>query len=182
MDERKWEMGNKTYKKIVFLDIDGVMASTPYLCKKNHIGFIDPKKCKILNMLRDIGAEIVISSSWGYDEGRTEKTLRECGLTIPIIGYTEHFYNDWICRGNEIEKWIQDNFGGMGTKYYEDYEGTPYYRKHYHEDDIDYEYVIFDDNEDMLYGQKDNFIKINQNTGLTKRHIAKAIKILNREK
>ena len=32
----------KDYKRIVFLDIDGVMASTPFLCKGK--GLIDPEK------------------------------------------------------------------------------------------------------------------------------------------
>lgn len=169
-----------TWKKIIFLDIDGVMASIPYLCKGK--GYIDPKKCKLLNTLEDIGVEIVISSSWGYDNGRTEKSLRDCGLTLPIIGYTQHlhFNWEWACRGNEIEKWILDNFKGMGTKYYKDLNGTPYYRKHYPENNIDYEYVIFDDNEDMLFGQKDNFIKIHDYQGITKRDINKARKILTR--
>ena len=76
-------------KKIVFLDIDGVMASTPFLCKGK--GFIDPEKCKLLNTLESIGAESVSSSCWGCDGGRTERTLREGGLTLPIIGYAEHF-------------------------------------------------------------------------------------------
>ena len=166
-------------KKIIFLDIDGVMASIPFLCKGK--GFIDPEKCKLLNMLESIGAEIVISSSWGYDGGRTEKILRECGLTLPIIGYTEHFYLNWLCRGNEIEKWLKDNVGGMCTKYGHDrLTGEPYYRKHYNPDDIDYEYVIFDDDTDFLLGQKDNFIQIDENTGITMKHIKKAMKILTR--
>lgn len=50
------------------------------------------------------------------------------------------------------------------------------------EEDVDYEYVIFDDDTDFLLGQKDNFIRVNQNTGLTKREINKAIKILTRLK
>ena len=49
----------KEYKRIVFLDIDGVMASTQFLCTGK--GFIDPEKCKLLNTLESIGAEIVIS-------------------------------------------------------------------------------------------------------------------------
>ena len=53
----------KDYKRIVFLDIDGVMASIPFLYKGK--GLIDPEKCKLLNTLENIGAEIVISSSWG---------------------------------------------------------------------------------------------------------------------
>ena len=48
--------------------------------------------------------------------------------------------------------------------------------------EIIYEYVIFDDDTDFLLGQKDNFIKVTQNTGLTKREINKAIKILTRLK
>ena len=144
------------YKKIVFLDIDGVLSSIPFLCKGK--GHIDPENVQVLNKLKDIGAEMVISSSWGQDEGNTEKALLDCGLELPIVGYTEHFHVDWLCRGNEIEKWLQVNFGGM-----------------------DYEFVIFDDDTNFLLGQKDNFIHINDNTGITDEDIEKAIKILMRE-
>lgn len=167
------------YKRIIFLDIDGVMASTPYLCTGK--GYIERAKCELLNTLKDIGAEIVISSSWGYDDGKTEKALRDCGLKLPIIGYTQHYYEDWLCRGNEIEKWIRDNLKGMGTKYWRDDDKTPYYRKHYNEEDIDYEYVILDDDCDMLYGQKDNFIKVNEYKGLTRKDINRVRKILTRD-
>lgn len=168
------------YKKIVFLDIDGVLSSIPFLCKGK--GYIDPENVQTLNKLKDIGAEVVISSSWGYDEGNTEKALLDCGLELPIVGYTEHFHVDWLCRGNEIEKWLQINFGGIGTKFgISRNEGIPYYRKHYHDEDIDYEYVIFDDDTDFLLGQKDNFIHINDNTGITDEDVEKAIKILMRE-
>ena len=109
-------------KKIIFLDIDGVLASYKYLCTGK--GFVDPEKVALINQLED--AEIVISSSWGYDNGNTEKTLRECGLKLPIIGYTKHYHEDWICRGNEIEKWLRDNMGGLCTKYGEDHNGVPY--------------------------------------------------------
>ena len=86
-------------------------------------------------------------------------------------------------KEDEIEKWLRTNFEGMCTKYGCDGNtGEPYYRKHYNEEDVDYEYVIFDDDTDFLLGQKDNFIKVNQNTGLTKREINKAIKILTRLK
>lgn len=40
-----------------------------------------------------------------------------------------------------------------GTKYgVSNDDSIPYYRKHYHEGDIDYEYVIFDDDTDFLLG------------------------------
>lgn len=165
------------YKKLVFLDIDGVMASVSYMGKHPGTdGFIEPAKCKLVNLLGEIGAEVVISSSWGYDDGNTEKRLRECGFTLPIIGYTDHYIEEWLCRGNEIDKWIQDNMKGMGTKW-----GDEYYRPQ-REDRQDYEYVIFDDDEDMLYGQKNHFIKTDEERGITKRDINKAIKILTRSK
>ena len=68
----------------------------------------------------------------------------------------------------------------MGTKYGDDYDGEPYYRKHYHEEDIDYEFVIFDDDTDMLLGQKDNFIQTDEENGISDKDIEKAIKILTR--
>lgn len=149
--------------KIIFLDIDGVLASEKYLC--SHMGCrIDPDAVKLLNRL---DAKIVISSSWGYDNGKTEKTLRECGLTLPIMGYTEHFYIDYMCRGNEIEKFLIDTYGHMATKF-----GGKYQNR-------EYEYVIVDDDCDMLYGQKDNFVHIDRYTGLTEKDIEKIEKILN---
>ena len=57
----------------------------------------------------------------------------------------------------------------------------PYYRKHFHEEDVDYEYVIFDDDTDFLLGQKDNFIHINRQTGITQADIDRAVKILTRD-
>ena len=71
--------------------------------------------------------------------------------------------------------------GGMCTKYGEDREGVPYYRRHYNEDDIDYEYVIFDDDSDFLLGQANNLIQTSQETALVQADIDKARKILNRE-
>lgn len=40
-------------------------------------------------------------------------------------------------------------------------------------------YVIFDDDMDMLLGQKDNFIRVNSITGLTQGDVDKAKEILN---
>lgn len=162
------------YRKICFLDIDG--------CLTGQYGRIERKCIDLINKLGDIGTEIVVSSSWGYDNGRTAKTLIECGLKLPIIGYTKHYHEDFLCRGNEIEQWLLENFKGMATKYGKDWDGVPYYRKNRNtENREDYEFVIIDDDTDFLLGQKDNFIKINSETGITEQEIEKAIKILNRE-
>lgn len=100
---------------------------------------------------------------------------------MKTIGVTEHFDAGWLCRGNEIEKWLLGNFKGMGTKYGLDDDGFPYYRKHYGDELTDYEYVIFDDDTDFLLGQTNNFIRTDGNTGLTQENIDKARKILMRE-
>lgn len=155
------------WKKIIMLDIDGVVNSEQFYVKtEGRSGDFDPEAIALLNQLKDLDVEVVISSSWGED-GVTQ--LKNVGLELPIVGVTEHFYRDWVCRGNEIEKWFCDNFGSYGTKY-----GSKRYQK-------DYEYVIFDDDSDMLLGQKDNFIQTSSETGLTQADIDKAIKILNRE-
>ena len=107
---------SNNYKKIIFLDIDGVLASIPYLCKGK--GFIDPSKCKLLSQLEDIGAEVVISSSWGYDNftvipvidiihfrniSRTNfcfKSPDKIHLHIIIYHITTHIVCDSISNGN----------------------------------------------------------------------------------
>ena len=167
------------WKKILFLDIDGVVNSDNWYNKtRGRSGDFDPEAIALLNQLKDIGAEVVISSSWGEDG---IKPLQDVGLELPIVGCTEHFYTDWLCRGNEIEKWLVMSFGGMATKYgWDEATGRPYYQKYNHEDG-DYEFVIFDDDCDFLLGQKDNFIRTSRETGVTQADIDKAIKILNRE-
>jgi hypothetical protein len=155
------------WKKIIMLDVDSVVNSENWYNKtKGMSGDFDPEAIALLNQLEDLDVEVVISSSWGET---ADKPLKDVGLKLPIIGHTEHFYQDWVCRGNEIEKWFCDNFGSYGTKY-----GSKYYQK-------DYEYVIFDDDSDFLMGQMDNFIQTSRETGLTQADIDKAIKILNRE-
>lgn len=167
------------WKKIVFLDIDGCVNHERFYAQtRGRSGHFDPEIVTLLNQFKEIGAEVVVSSSWGEDGA---KQLKNVGLELPIIGCTGHFYVDWMCRGNEIEKWLLENFGGMGTRYGTDENGTPYYRKHYHPEDTDYEYVILDDDCDFLLGQKDNFIRINRQTGITQADIDKAVKILTRD-
>lgn len=161
-------MESKTWKKILFLDIDGVLASYDYLLSLK--GFIDKEKVALLNMLKSYDVEVVISSSWGYNDD-TVKALKACGLELPIIGGTEHFYTDWMCRGNEIAKWLVDTFDeyNVYTGKASSYSGK------------DYEYVILDDDEDMLMCQKDNFIHVDRYTALTEENIKKAIDILERK-
>lgn len=156
-------------RRIVFLDIDGVLNHEAWYEKtKGREGDLDPDSIALLNQLD--GAEIVISSSWGNHNGETEKQLQEKGLKLPVVGETKkwHYKYDWVCRGNEVEAWLVDTFGDVSR-----FRG-----KYGHED---YEYVILDDDSDMLLEQADNFINVSRWTGLTKEDIAKAKQILRYE-
>lgn len=166
-------MDKKTWRKILFLDIDGVLASIDFLIKNGgKSGFIERNKVALLNKLKPYNVEVVISSSWGYNKN-TVDTLILCGLELSVIGGTEHFSNDWLCRGNEIAKWIVSTFDNYSV-----FTGKPYIYEGYKGED--YEYVILDDDTDMLMCQKDNFIHIDRESGLTEEHIDRAIDIFER--
>ena len=159
------------YKRILFLDIDGVLASLDYLCKTaRQPSWIEKEKIALLNKLKPYDVEVVISSSWGYNED-TIKQLTNTGLELPIIGGTEHFHVGWLCRGNEIAKWLKCTFDDYNV-----FDG----RAHGYEGK-DYEYVILDDDPDMLLCQVDNFVHVNRETALTEEDIQKCINILTRK-
>ena len=133
-------------RRIIFLDIDGVLLVSGK--------FIDRS---IVEKLNNLEAEVVVISSWGYNNGNTEKTLRTLGLTLPISGYPDHFYSDLICRGCEVRHWINENIK---------------------EDEL-YEYVILDDTlGDYLLEQEPFLVPVNPQTGLTAEDIIITAEIL----
>jgi hypothetical protein len=169
------EIDKKTWKKILFLDIDGVLASFDFLIKNGgKSGFIERNKVALLNKLKPYGVEVVISSSWGYNKDTVDELI-SCGLELPIISGTDHFSNDWLCRGNEIAKWIVSIFDNYSV-----FTGKPYIYEGYKGED--YEYVILDDDVDILMCQKDNFVNVSRKTGITEEDIEKIINILERKR
>lgn len=143
-------------RKILFLDIDGVLAGFDWFRNREHgADFMDPNLVQKLNTL---DCDIVISSSWGDNSGTTAEQLRRKGLTLPIVGYTEHWEigRDWIVRGNSIRKWLCDNMN-----------------------DTDYQYAIADDDCDMLLEQAGHFVRIDPETGVTDGNIEEINRILN---
>lgn len=149
-------------KKILFLDIDGVLAGIEWFEYRHNnklpIDFLDPKLVQKLNVL---DCEVVISSSWGCNNGQTWKQLRRKGFNLKVIGYTEHHEigSDWIVRGNSIKKWLHDNL-----KYQRCGE--------------DYQYAILDDDADMLLEQKEHFVQTDCEIALTDADVKKLQKIL----
>lgn len=194
--------------KIIFLDIDGVLA----LMHKKHDEYGSLFHEEFVNNLKTIidktGAKIVVSSSWRKSGLIEMKNLwKYRNLPGEIIDTTPSlyiqrgggicFWNDKlnetptpeidgysIPRGCEIEYWLKDK------GYYE----TPWCektQKEYCEKSGIQSYCIIDDDSDMLFNQSNRFVKTSGNMdhedmldmgyGLTKKCAELAIKILNSE-
>lgn len=169
-------------RKIIFLDIDGVLNHDQWFCWRYYnikngtnlkdmyitqgfteresffLTMIDERSVANLNhIINETGADIVLSSSWrskcGDENALTNKVLCEKGLIKKFFDVTP------MCgkkRGGEIEQWLSQ------------------------QDDRDcINYVILDDDTDMLDTQKDNFVNVNAIYGLTWYDAEKAINILN---
>jgi hypothetical protein len=150
--------------KVIFLDIDGVLnheqhykwlmeTDEPTLLQRTYpYSEINPKSCQLLNdIIKETGAEIVVSSSWRLDgENRLNSLFKHFGL--PRIYSTTPCLN--TARGIEIDAWLAAHL------------------------EVD-TYVILDDDEDMNKHQLPYFIKTNPyGDGLNKEVKDKAIKIL----
>lgn len=167
--------------KIIFIDIDGVLNHELWYQSKerndrilalgdrdiNDYGdYFSPYTMSLLNsLIEKTNAKVVVSSSWR--SGRTNEELQELfndnGFKGDIIGQTPYLY--FNCeesvgsapRGAEIKAWFMLN---------EDIHKN------------NYTYVIFDDDTDMLYNQRNNFIHVDSYCGITYNDIFLAIEIL----
>lgn len=162
--------------KLIFLDFDGVITNVESKYCLNN------KKMELVKRICDeTGAKIVISSSWRVkDVETTLKSISESSrgndpfiLAEYVIDITPRFhfkYDDkyiTIHRGEEIQ-YIIDKY-----KY-----------KAYREPNLDLKdrldnYVILDDDTDMLLWQADHFIKTDPYEGIVESDVEKAISILN---
>ncbi len=157
--------------KVIFLDFDGVIITPKSKCK------LDPERMALLGRILDAtDAKIVISSSWRRYS--LEDTIRHItdddnffvgGNPFPfpeaVVGVTERMYS--FCYPNN-----ERHFGlPRGC------EIEHYLNQH---SDID-NYVIIDDDQDMLLCQKDNFVHTDSDIGITEKDVEKAIEILNNQ-
>ena len=143
--------------KVVFLDIDGVLNNVASAAE--GIDILPEKVILVRRLCQVTGASIVLSSSWRilFDIEFLRDLLYHTGLRqrwagdkpVEVIGVTPRL--DQI-RGIEIQKWLDDH------------QVT--------------DYVIIDDDSDMLEIQMVNFIKTDNNIGLTSRDVDRAIEIL----
>lgn len=172
--------------KFIFLDIDGVLNNLTWLRSEEHLlipktldnnsrnphYWFEPRAVELLNeIIRKTNAHIVVSSSWriGKSVEQLQNIFREVGIiSLPIdktprLGFisTDDGYSASVPRGNEIKAWMEMNKDILGDKM------------------TKVKYVILDDDGDMLYWQRNNFIHVDPYVGITDLTVRKAIHILN---
>ena len=123
-------------RKILFLDIDGVLNSTDYMKNRETEGILgmDPQAVALLiDIIHKTDCKIVVSSSWriiGLGPGSLYRScLKKCDPARTVlkatIGHTPSCSGDnKTRRGNEIQRWMDT----------QDFKGT---------------FVIVDDGSDM---------------------------------
>lgn len=145
-------------RRILFLDIDGVMWGW----KTSRNAWPEKQKIDLLNTLLPYNVEVVLTSTWNEDG---KKTLEKMGLELPIIDITEKLSPNWCCRGNEIEKWLVKTFG-FGSKFGNEFENS------------NVKFVIVDDEDDILFGQRNFFVHVDGNQGISEEDFRKIKKLL----
>jgi hypothetical protein len=167
-------------KKIIFLDIDGVLATPECITEYGTWGLVESKQNLFKKLMDDTNAEIVLSSSWRkWDLEGTKQFMKQEGFWFwdKIIGVTIRAYQYLdrtkkihlsLPRGVEIQQWIDTNIHSDNGKNWE--------RKKLN---TDYVYVILDDESDMIYSQRNNFVQTDSKLGLSEEDVEIATKILN---
>lgn len=155
--------------KIIFLDIDGVLNSVDssiafykWMPRGTKIQMEDRLDSVSIGLLRrlciETGAKIVISSTWRM--GRTESDFVEIFARhgwedFPIVGLTPIGHTLFEVghreRGQEIQYWL-------------DHNGNP-------------EYIILDDDSDMLDSQMSRFIHCSNVNGFRSKHYCQALRL-----
>ena len=168
-------------EKIMFLDIDGVIATNESVVD-GQWALVNARQVQLRKIIDATGCKIVLSSSWRkWDLETTREFMKEEGFWFwdLIIGITIRAYQYLdrtkkihlsIPRGVEIKQWIDANIDSDN--------GKNYNRKKLGKD---YQYVIIDDETDMLYEHRNNFVNTKPHKGLTSKDAEKAILILNNQ-
>jgi hypothetical protein len=164
-------------RKIIFLDIDGVLNTERWHCQtasnelQDEYGYkFDPVAVTNLSkIIEETGADIVISSSWKFmGLSKMRKMWKDRKLPGNVIGITPNTVSDkfllnvdldnmdiMAIRGQEVKEWLMLNKNEITN------------------------YVILDDMNDILQEQESHFVWIDPEVGITSGNAVQAIFILN---
>lgn len=154
--------------KLIFLDIDGVLDT--YASRYQ----LDPVlMARLGTLLERSGAKIVVSSSWrAMDVAGTIEFMID--PDNPSVGSHPFPYTDKIIGVTPILFSIID--GDIDRPATRGEEIAAYLKVHSCDN-----YVILDDDRDMLPTQWSHFVPINDEYGLTEADVEKAVLILNQK-
>ena len=166
-------------RKIIFLDIDGVLNTQDWHSRmtketpKDEFGYaFDPVAvANLARIIEETDAVIVISSSWKFfGVAKLREMWKIRNLPGTILDITPNTVSDemllnanleefqlGVCRGNEIKEWLSKHKGEVSN------------------------YVIIDDFDDLLPEQEDHVVLTDTLIGITKFDAEKAIAILKRK-
>jgi hypothetical protein len=149
-------------KRYIFLDIDGVLNT-------GRNDFLDPERnghpfdseavSNLGRIVRQTGAEIVISSSWrhmGFEKLR--EMWQRWGLPGDISGVTPGVWGEdktFPSRGDEIKAWLDTRPGPVS-------------------------YVVLDDYDEHIAGQEGRWIIVKPHHGISGGDADAAVAILNK--
>lgn len=164
-------------RKIIFLDIDGVLNTERWHCQtdsnelQDEYGYkFDPVAVTNLSkIIEETGADIVISSSWKFmGLSKMRKMWKDRKLPGNVIGITPNTVSDefllnvdldnmdiMAIRGQEVKEWLMLNKNEITN------------------------YVILDDMNDIIQEQESHFVWIDPEVGITSGNAVQAIFILN---
>ena len=159
-------------RKIIFLDLDGVLNTSHWdrNATIDQYGYVfDPNAvANLAEIIRETGAEIVVSSSWkSMGVKKLQQMWKDRQLPGRVNDVTPNTMSDEFLlhadldnmdilslRGQEIKEWLM-----------------------LHGQDVSH-YVILDDMNDILQEQEPHFVWIDSKVGITKGNAVQAIMIL----
>ena len=166
-------------RKVVFLDIDGVLNTKWWYTQmdrntpKDKYGYaFDPNAVDNLKKIIDeTGADIVISSSWkSFGISELEDMWQDRGLPGKLIGITPNTVSDEMLLNADLDHMELFSIRGAEIK-----EWLARHGKHVSH------YAIIDDMDNMLTEQRLHFVKTDPEIGITVEDAEKAIMILNQQ-
>ena len=165
-------------QRIIFLDFDGVLNTARNIARlraegqslSDEFGYLFDAEAvaNLQTIIEQTGAEIVVSSSWKF-EGL--ERMRQLWQARRLPGRLLDSTPDYLGCIGEIDPSNPDTFVGKGN------EIKAWLERHA---TTDCRYVILDDMPEVLASQRKNFIRINDECGITAAAAQRAIEILNR--
>jgi hypothetical protein len=160
--------------KVIFLDIDGVLNSEKAYrsgecnytkwnwedgTEDHHQSFCSWSKELLNKLIKETDAKIVISSTWRSSGIEFMRKVWELeGMSGEIIGITPNFRGDingyTIPRGCEIDYYLEHDL-----KFHHINWDKGVQQEYIDKSGIE-NYIIIDDDSDMLYGQRNHFVHV----------------------